>query len=293
MSSKISIESWRVLVATAEYGSTIRAAEVLHKSQSTLSHAIKKMESELGNALFEVEGRNLKLTDLGQVILPKAKRLIGDAESMESLGKQYRVGVYDEIGIAVNTVLPPAIMTEAMERFDLVYPNVSLRLFDTALSGTQQLMEEGRASIGVSTLMPTDIVIEPLLTIKKWCVCSSDHPLAHMESINLKELKGYQQIVIQDSGAANIDSGWLGASKRLSVSHCDHALPFLLRGLGFGWLPEHSVAGLISAGQLKLLSLADGQRREMNLQIGARVESLEVHYIRDLFELIKAAASTY
>lgn len=293
MSSKISIDGWRAFAATAEQGSTIRAADVLHKSQSALSHAIKKIELELGNALFEPAGRNLRLTALGHLILPKAKRLIADAEYVESLGKQYREGIQDEIGLAINNALPQAILVDAIERFELIYPKISLRLFDTTLSGTQQIMEEGRAVIGVSTILPTDIVIEPLLTVMKCCVCSTNHPLADMESLSLNELKPYQQVVIQDSGAANIDMGWLGASKRLSVSHFDHGLPFVMQGLGYSWMPEHRILPFIHSGQLKQLSLKSGQKRDMCLQIGARQESLVLNYVRDLFDLIKVAASTY
>jgi len=64
---KITLEQWRVFVATARYGSFHQAAERLSKTQSAVSHAVRKMEESLGKDLFAIEGRRATLTKAGQM----------------------------------------------------------------------------------------------------------------------------------------------------------------------------------------------------------------------------------
>ena len=53
-------------------GSLTAAAEVLHVTQSALSHSMKKLEQLLGTEIWRREGRNLQLTQAGQHLLAVA-----------------------------------------------------------------------------------------------------------------------------------------------------------------------------------------------------------------------------
>jgi DNA-binding transcriptional LysR family regulator len=93
MVARITLEMWRVFVAIATDGSSQKAADSLHKSQSAVSHALKKMEAELGHPLFELSGRNLVLTTLGKILLPKSTALIGRGYRPGILGEKLSVGI--------------------------------------------------------------------------------------------------------------------------------------------------------------------------------------------------------
>lgn len=54
---KTTLEQWRILQAVVDHGGYFHAAEVLHRSQSSLNHAVKKLEHQLGVTLLEVKGR--------------------------------------------------------------------------------------------------------------------------------------------------------------------------------------------------------------------------------------------
>lgn len=60
----------RSLLAVHQYGSISKASEVLHLAPSSISAQLKELSSELGVSLFESNGRNIQLNDMGLSLLP-------------------------------------------------------------------------------------------------------------------------------------------------------------------------------------------------------------------------------
>ena len=85
--SELNYHNLRYFWAVAREGNLTRAAERLFVSQSTVSVQIKKLERQLGHALFEREGRTLVLTEAGKITLDYADSVfdLGD-ELMAALG---------------------------------------------------------------------------------------------------------------------------------------------------------------------------------------------------------------
>jgi LysR family transcriptional regulator for metE and metH len=73
-------------------GSLTAAADVLCLTQSALSHTVKKIEQQLGTAIWKREGRTLRLTQAGQYLLGLANRLLPQLEHAEQLMRQYAKG---------------------------------------------------------------------------------------------------------------------------------------------------------------------------------------------------------
>ena len=65
MSAKITLDQWQALLAVVDEGGYANAAEALDKSQSAISYAVQKIETELGVRAFSLEGRKAKLTETG------------------------------------------------------------------------------------------------------------------------------------------------------------------------------------------------------------------------------------
>jgi LysR family transcriptional regulator for metE and metH len=81
-----------ILRAVDLHGSLTAAAERLHLTQSALSHAVRKLEQQLGTALWVREGRQLRLTQSGEYLLSLANRLLPQFEHAEMLIGQYARG---------------------------------------------------------------------------------------------------------------------------------------------------------------------------------------------------------
>ena len=72
----MSIYSWEVFVTVAEQQSFVRAAEILHVSQSAVSHVIKKLEEENNMILFIRNRNKVELTTNGRIIMPLVRNLL-------------------------------------------------------------------------------------------------------------------------------------------------------------------------------------------------------------------------
>lgn len=270
MLAKISLEQWRAFVATVEHDGFLPAAEYLNKTQSAVSHAIKKMEDLLGQELFVIEGRKAVLTDLGKVLLPEAKQLLSAARKVERLADLYRPGLRSELSLAVDILFPAEILYAAFEQFSLAYPNHRIRLYESALSGTQELMEEGMVELGIANTLPSQCVTQYLLSVSLLCVCHPQHPLAiNQQPVDLDTLADYRQIVVRDSGRRQeTNHGWLGSTQRWTVTSFDTMLALVLKNHGFAWLPEHKVKDLLATGALIEVPLNQNSERMANLQLG-------------------------
>jgi len=61
----VTLDQWKALISVVDSGGYEKAAEVLNKSQSSVTYAVQKLQSQLGVKAFEVKGRKAVLTPTG------------------------------------------------------------------------------------------------------------------------------------------------------------------------------------------------------------------------------------
>lgn len=81
-----------IVRAVADHGSLTAAAEQLHLTQSALSHTMRKLEDQLGIAIWHREGRSLRPTQAGEYLLAVANRLIPQLDHAEERLRQFARG---------------------------------------------------------------------------------------------------------------------------------------------------------------------------------------------------------
>ena len=81
-----------VVQQVEQQGSLTAAADVLHVTQSALSHSMKKLEQQLGTAIWLREGRSLRLTQAGQYLLAVANRVLPQLDLAEQRLRQFAQG---------------------------------------------------------------------------------------------------------------------------------------------------------------------------------------------------------
>ncbi len=81
-----------IIRAVDQHGSLTAAAEKLHLTQSALSHAVRKLEDQLGLAIWHREGRSLRPTQAGEYLLRVANRLLPQLAHTEEILGQFARG---------------------------------------------------------------------------------------------------------------------------------------------------------------------------------------------------------
>ncbi|MBS0294091.1 MAG: LysR family transcriptional regulator [Proteobacteria bacterium] len=177
-------------VALAETGNFHRAAERLHMAQPPLSVSIRKLEEELGGALFERTTAGVLLTAAGQAMLGDARRALVHAEqcrqavrhACEGTGGRLRLGI---IGSATYALLPRLIPSLRAR-----YPQITLELSEATSSEILEGLVARRFDAGLLRFPLLDASGFELLPLDRddfVLAVAETSPLAARESIALSE----------------------------------------------------------------------------------------------------------
>jgi len=116
----------RIFRAVVQEGGVTRAAERLHRVQSNVTTRIRQLEEKLGTELFIREGKRLRLTSSGQVLLGFADRLLALADEAGAAVLDPRPRGTLRLGAMESTAA--VRLPEPLSRFHRLYPDVALEL---------------------------------------------------------------------------------------------------------------------------------------------------------------------
>lgn len=269
MRPRVTLEQWRMLQAVVDHDGYAGAAEALSKSVSTVSYGIRRLESGLGVALLEVQGRRAVLTPAGRELLRRSRYLLDEALAIERAAGMLAKGWEPVVRLAVEVIFPQERLLESLDAFAHLTGTTRVELIESVLSGTNEQLIAGRADLAITAMVPQGFLGEPLATVEFVAVAHPDHPLHALgRPLTQRDLRQHRQLVVRDSGLREtLDAGWLGAEQRWTVSHLATSVEAVARGMGFAWLPRHRVAELLDAGVLAPLPLAEGAVRHHELYL--------------------------
>lgn len=271
---RITLEQWRALVAVVEAGGHAQAAEALHKSQSSITHAVHKLESQLGVKAFAVVGRKAVLTPTGHLLYRRGRAIVEEALGLERAAKRFSAGWEAEISIAVEVLFPTWLLTASLDLFGRESPHTHIEVYESVIGGTSELLEENRVDLAITPVVPTGFHSMPLMRARVTVVAHPEHPLHKLgRKLTLRDLKRHRHIVIRDSGAKrDKKSMLLTAEQRWTVGHMATSIAAVSQGYGFAWLPEDKIRPEMEAGLIKPLPLTDGAERFADIYLVYRDE---------------------
>lgn len=265
----ISLEQWAAFVAVIDEGSFAAAADVLNKSQSSVSYAVAKINESLPSPVLELSGRKAVLTESGEVLYRYGVQLLKQATEAEALAESMAMGVEAEVTIALDALLDISAIGCALEKFSRDFPHTRVRVLETNLSGTVEALLEKKADIVIGGNVPVGIAGTPLAELEMIPVASASHPLvADGRMVEEWELKNHRQIVLRDTGSRKqMDRGWLQSEQRWTVSHFSTSIKLVLAGTGFAFLPYNWIADLVESGKLTEIPLSQDMTRRVQVYL--------------------------
>lgn len=142
----MNLQQLRYVVATADEGTMTRAAASLHVAQPALSRAVRALEAEIDGALFERDGRDVRVTRHGREVVALARRVLADVDRIASLGAS------TVLRVCAISAQAREIASAAVARFVAAGGGrVSLDVVDTP-DEVADSVRDGRAHLGVVEL---------------------------------------------------------------------------------------------------------------------------------------------
>jgi len=284
---RITLEQWRALQAVVESGGYAQAAEALHKSQSTLTYAVQKIERLLGVKIFEIRGRKAVLTDAGEVLYRRAKSLLEDAATLERGAADMAKEWQPEIRIAVEILYPTWLLLECLGEFAKERPETRIEVFETVLTGTEEMLGQGEVDLAIGS-QAGGTAGATLMAVRGIAVAHPKHPLHQLgRPLTERDLKRHRRIFIRDTGTQR-QREVQGVELRWTVSNKATSIRAVSMGLGFAWLPEDWIGDELRAGTLKPLPLKSGAERRGELYLAIADPDFPSRDVARLAEIIRA-----
>ncbi|KDA04988.1 LysR family transcriptional regulator [Microbacterium sp. CH12i] len=246
----MNLDQLRGFVEVANLGHFTRAAENLHLAQPSLSRQISTLETELGTELFRRVRGNISLTDAGEVLLPRARRMLADAAAIHTEMAELAGLQRGRVRLGATPTLCISLVAEVMSAFHASYPGIELLLTE---AGSHLLIEQltagavDMALITTSEGMPvagTALVRMSLLSEELVVVSSAAQPpVSDTSSISLERLAQLPLIAFHESYdlRAATDAAFRAAgltpSPVVEGAEMDAVLRFVERGLGVAVVP--------------------------------------------------------
>lgn len=264
LNPRISLEQWRAFVEVVDAGGYAPAAKRVHKTQSSVSYAVQKIEHLLELRLFEKQGRKAVLTAAGEMLYRRSKVLLERADSLERGAAALGADWEPELRLAVDIAFPTWALLRSLQRFGEERPQTCVQLFETVLGGTDEALFERAVDLAVSSHVPQGFSGDPLLRVRFVAAAHPEHPLHRLgRPLTLDDLREHRHLLVRDTAVQRTrdSGGWFGADQRWTVSHKATQIAAACMGLGFAWFPEEAIRRELESGSLKPLPMRQGAER--------------------------------
>ncbi len=287
----MTLDQLKSLQAIVEGGTLRVAAQILNRSQPTISVAIKNLEDELGLKIFDRDQYRNKLTPQGKALYEKAKLVLGQAQSFNSLAKQLATGEELEVGIAFTTAIPVPPIIGTIRQCKEEFPSTRLEVYSENGLGPLDLLNDGLASVIIIPWIRNFEELESMhfMNLRFISVIAATSPLLQeYEVVPKVVMRGYSQVLISEPTSPSSTYGALEGGDQWRANDYKTNREIIMQGMGWGFLPEHLIKEELAQGLLAPIKVeGDPEPPTIEFRI-ARLESEPVGPVAQrLWELFR------
>ena len=258
------------------------AAERFNVSQSAFSQMISRLERQLGTRLFDRDTRHVSLTPEGQALVPLARALATDVESMYGSLRDHAERRKGKVAIAALPSLSADWLPKILADFRRRYPGIQLQLFDTVADPNLDLVRRGTVDFALNARInsPEEFDTQLLFHEPFFFICPPSHPLAQKPHVTLQSLAGCDYIHSIRTGSVwhwiqphigNIEFNDTG----FEVGHLSTLAGLIANGIGVSIVPGFALFQFYRLG-LSAVPIHDRGLERPLLMVKRRGQSLSV-----------------
>jgi DNA-binding transcriptional LysR family regulator len=279
----VDINQLEVLVTVARERSFSRAAEVLERTQPAISQAIRRLEADVGEQLFDRSSKDGTLTFAGQVLLSHAKQMLNLRQNARLAISEIRSLGQGKVTISANehTVF---YLLPVIERFYELYPSIKVEVRRGVASRIPKQITAREVELGVISFTPNDETLQSVRVMRDelTLVVAPAHRFAHRAIVSIKELADeafiahnapspYRQKVIE-----SFEKHKVALNIAIELPSLEAIKRVVEAGVGIALVPRLTAASEIESGRLAGLAVKE-MKLERTLNIVYRRNSALSH----------------
>jgi LysR family transcriptional regulator, low CO2-responsive transcriptional regulator len=252
----------KVFEAVARLSSFSRAAEELHLTQPAVSTQVKKLQDNVGSALFEQLGKKIFLTAAGGELLHHSRLIIGQFDAAQTAMTQFqgvRGGRLNVAVISAGDYFLPRVLVEFARRHEGVKLNLAVHNREDLLAQ----LADNQTDLAVMVRPPTDAdtVNEAFAPHPYLIVAPREHPLAGQRRITMARLLK-EPFIVREKGSDTWQSMADGLGRHinrlnvaLQIKSTETIKQAVLAGMGVAFLSGHTCSRELADGSLVALDV--------------------------------------
>ena len=257
----LELHELHVFLIAAETENFSETGRILQISQPAVSGVIQSLEQRLQTRLFDRVGRNIKLNEMGEMLVPLARRLLKDAEQLHEFVALQQGTVTGQLMLGCSTAGGRYLLPKLMARFLARYPKTQI-ICDVGPRG--QALErlcEGKIDVAVSSLRVPRKAVEyrHFADDRLILIVPPAHPWAQRESLPPQELPTQGLVLREPSSGTTIalnsalaqwDMSVEMLQVRLTLGSTESIVRAVIEGVGGGIVSQVAAEPALNQGQV-------------------------------------------
>lgn len=238
----------RYVLAAARLLNFTRAAAELNVTQPALTKSIKLLEGELGEDIFERDGKRVSLTPFGVRILPHLRQILEGADVTRALASSFRLLKMDPVSLGVLSTVGPNRLARFLSEFHAQNASIELAISEAGIDELREKLLTGTLDACIMTDLGDlgdAFDVKPLYPERYVVVFPAQHRLARADTIRLADLAGEAYVdrlscEFREAVMALCKSKGIELYARFRSEREDWVQAMVQAGVGFAFLPECS-----------------------------------------------------
>jgi DNA-binding transcriptional LysR family regulator len=264
----VDINQLEVLIAVANERGFSRAADKLYRTQPAISQAIRRLEEEVGEPLFDRSSKDGTMTASGQVLLKYAQQIINLRRDAKLAVKELKDLQRGKVTLGANeyTVM---YLLPVISVYRVRHPHIKIEVKRDLASRIPSEVLKRDVEIGIVSFHPPDPALQtvPVATDELALIVAPKHPLAGKKIVSVKEL-GVETFIAHNVRSPYREKVVQTFEKHRTPLNISMELPtleaikrFVEQGMGVALVPRLAAQAEIGRGQVVAITV-----REMRLE---------------------------
>lgn len=193
------VSQLRYFLKVAERGNFTRAAEELAITQPALSRSIARLETEIGQPLFERQTRSVALTDAGRLLQARAQQVLALID--DTLAEITDDGESGRIRVGAIPTIAPFFLPSVLREFRDRHPKAVVVVDEETTDKLLQRCNQGELDVAIlaAPIPKHYLEVEPLFDEELLLVLATGHPLAGKKAISVADVQAHPFVLLDET----------------------------------------------------------------------------------------------